>query len=81
MHRERANKVFGKRPHATAHDLLMSSIPLIPLIINPAASTSSTLLIPSRAIYQYVWSVRIIWFDFLLQFFWFGHDEFNLKIV
>jgi hypothetical protein len=38
----------------TARDLLTSSTPLIPLIINPAASTSSTLLIPARAIYQYV---------------------------
>jgi hypothetical protein len=38
LHRERTNKVFGKRLHATARDLL----------------TSSTLLIPARAIYQYV---------------------------
>jgi hypothetical protein len=54
LHRERANKGFGKRPHVTARDLLTSSTPLIPLIINPAASTSSTLLIPACTIYQYV---------------------------
>jgi hypothetical protein len=32
----------------------MSLTTLIPLIINPVASTSSTVLIPARAIYQYV---------------------------
>jgi hypothetical protein len=54
LHREKENKVFGKRPHATARDLLTSLTPLIPLIINPVASTSSTLPISARAIYQYV---------------------------
>jgi hypothetical protein len=53
-HRESANKVFGKRSHASARDLLTSSTLLILVIINPAASTSSILLIPARAIYQYV---------------------------
>jgi hypothetical protein len=38
LHRERANKVFGKRSHATARNL----------IVDPIASTSSTLLLPHR---------------------------------
>jgi hypothetical protein len=49
-----ANKVFRNHPHATGRDLLTSSTTLIPLIINPAALTSSTVLIFARAIYQYV---------------------------
>jgi hypothetical protein len=42
LHRERANKVFEKRPHATAHDLLID--PVVNVVIDPAASTSSILL-------------------------------------
>jgi hypothetical protein len=38
LHRERANKVFGKRSHATARDL----------VVDPAASTSSTPLLRRR---------------------------------
>jgi hypothetical protein len=41
MHRERTNKVFGKRPHTSAHDLLVD--PAFDVVIDPAASTSSTL--------------------------------------
>jgi hypothetical protein len=51
LHRERANKVFGKRPHATARDLLVE--PCCVDVIDTAASISSTLLIPAHGIYQY----------------------------
>jgi hypothetical protein len=54
LHRERANKVFGKRPHATARDLLVEPCCVYVDVIDPAASMSSTLLILARAIYQYV---------------------------
>jgi hypothetical protein len=48
LHRERANKVFGKRPHVTARDLVVE--PCCFDIIDPAVSTSSSLLLPARVI-------------------------------
>jgi hypothetical protein len=52
LHRQRANKVFGKRPHATARDRVIE--PCCFDVIDPTASTSSTLLLTVIVIYQYV---------------------------